>query len=194
MRTHGQRHGIVKRAVGWVVLLAAAAVLWNAYPADAQAASARRAICHRADLPAIPGRYKVKGRPARWGQRRNMAKALNVARRMRAPEAHYVAIIAAMINEASGWKPPYGPGPSVGILQLINTHGSFAWRMKIRNSAGWFLRGARRVDPYGRMHPGALADAIERPAIRGGYYQRVGNARRIVRLYHRGCPVRRARR
>ena len=102
--------------------------------------------------------------------------------------AHLVALVAAATVEQNQYNLPYGHGTSVGFLQLIDLHGTLAWRMVVKNSAGWFLRGARQVDPKGRMAPGRLAQAVQRSGYPDAYNARVAEARVTVRTWLRGCP------
>lgn len=141
---------------------------------------------HSAPRPVV--RYAtVKHRRASRTQRTNITTALNVGRAMHAPRNHQVALVAAMTQESSAYNLNHGHGTSVGILQLINLHGSVAWRMRIVNSAGWFLRGARAVDPRGRLAPGDLAQRVQRSAYPSAYRRWVPEARATYRRYLTPC-------
>jgi hypothetical protein len=179
------------------IIIAAAIALYATSSTAEAAPSPKRASCSepRAILP--PPMY-VKGSRAHRDQRKNITTALNVAKKMRAKPNHRVGLVAAIIAENSGWNKPWGHSSSVGLLQLLNIHGSppyrvnptanIAWRMRIRNSVGWFLRGARQVDPRGRLDPASLAGRVQRP--RGGrsvYVPYVGEAQRIVAKYDAAC-------
>ena len=144
-------------------------------------------ICAQPVRPLIPARVTVKHRAATLKQRRNLTVALNYARGMRAPYTHRVALVAAITQESSANNLPYGSGTSVGVLQLIDSHGTVAWRMVIANSVGWFLRGARKIDPYGRRAPGALAQAVQRSAHPTAYNQWVSEAADTVAIYQGPC-------
>lgn len=136
----------------------------------------------------------VKQQRASRNQRKNITTALNVANRMRAPRSHRVALVAAIIVENSGWNKPWGHGTSVGILQLIDVHGTLAWRMKIKNSAGWFLRGARKLDPRGtarlatNKYSWGLVQRVQRSGVPFAYNERLPEARRIVANWYKTCP------
>jgi len=143
--------------------------------------------------PLLSRSATVKHRSARFVQRRNLTTALRYARRVRAPLNHRIALVAAITQESTANNLPYGHGTSVGILQLINTHGSVAWRMRITNSAGWFLRGAKKVDPHGRMAPRRLAQAVQRSAHPSAYGQWVAEANRTVRKFYGRCLYKRVR-
>lgn len=133
----------------------------------------------------IPTKETTRG--ASLHQRRNVTVALNVARKMRAPYGHYVEVIAAAMQEQGLGNYPKGHGTSVGFLQLIDIHGTVAWRMNVVNSAGWNLRGARQLDPHGRIPPGRLAQLVQGSAHPTLYYQWVPKARTIVATYLRPC-------
>ena len=147
----------------------------------------RKHLCNRRYRPLIPYGITVKHRVATINQRRNLTTALDLARRMRSPHNHQVALVAAMTQEASARNLPYGHGTSVGILQLIDIHGSFAWRMRITNSAGWFLRGAHRIDPRGHLYAPRLAQRVQRSAYPTAYARWRREAENTVRRYHRFC-------
>lgn len=179
---------------------AACKIAWQAAPPGQKHAALRRCqraqaahrLAHACQRPVklLPANVTVKHRRARLDQRRNLTIALNLARRMDAPRNHRVALVAAMTQESSATNLPHGHGTSVGVLQLIDTHGSFAWRMKVVNSAGWFLRGARSIDPRGNRSPGRLAQDVQRSGYPYAYEQWVPEARRTVRIYLRPACVR----
>lgn len=139
-------------------------------------------------LPLVgPIPTKSTNRGASWHQRQNVTDALNVARRMNAPRSHYVTVIAAAMQEQGLGNYPRGHGTSVGFLQLIDDHGTVAWRMEVTNSAGWHLRGARQLDPRGRIAPGTLAQMVQGSAHPTLYHQWVPKARIIVRTFLAPC-------
>lgn len=147
-----------------------------------------RALRHRClhPLPAPPAGVTVKHRRASGTQRANIARVLNVGRRMRVPRNVQVAAITAITQESRATNPPHGHGTSVGILQLINLHGSVAWRMVIENSAGWFYRASRQVSTRG-VRPGDVAQRIQRSGHPTAYRQWEREAGRTYRLWLRGC-------
>ena len=128
---------------------------------------------------------KVKGVRANLTQRKNLTIALNGHRR--AKTRHLVAMVAAIIQESAAYNKPYGHGTSVGILQLIDDHGSVAWRMVIRNSTTWFISGARKVDRGQAI--GDLAQDVQGSAHPTLYRQWVPEARRIVARFRGPCPA-----
>jgi hypothetical protein len=149
--------------------------------------------------PVVTG-ITVKHRRAQISQRRNLTTALNLGRKMRVPRSHQVALVAGATQEQTAYNKPSGHGTSVGFLQLINLHGhpkysvnpsaNIRWRMQIPNSAGWFLRAARKIDPRGRRYPGKLAQDVQGSAHPTLYNQWVAEARRTVRpMTLRGFPT-----
>jgi hypothetical protein len=138
--------------------------------------------------PLVSPRTTVKHRRASIQQRRNITEALNIARKRGVPLNHRLGLLAAITQESSANNLGHGHGTSVGILQLINIHGTVAWRMHLPNSVGWFLNGARKVDPRGRLAPGTLAQAVQRSAHPTLYHQWVPEAKRTYKLYLAGCP------
>lgn len=161
---------------------------WRANRWRARSIAARKAYqtCLR-PRPTVPRSVRVKGARTSLHQRRNITAALNIARKRDVPMNHRLALIAAATQEQSTNNQPYGHGTSVGFLQLIDIHGSVAWRMQLRNSVNWFLNGARKVDPHGRMAPGSLAQAVQRSAHPDLYHQWVPEVRRTYRLYIGRC-------
>lgn len=146
----------------------------------------------RAPLPLI-GRVRGKAGYVGMQQRRNVTVALNTARKMRAPRSHQVAVLAAALQEQGWSNKPYGHGSSVGFLQLINAHGSAEWRMRVRNSSGWFLRGARQLDPHGTAplattdNGWGLMQRVQRSGHPSLYNQWIDEARAAVATFYRPC-------
>lgn len=122
-------------------------------------------ICNRRITPAAT---TVKHTPADSHQRRNIARSIQVGLKMRVSLKEMISMLMAITAESSARNLPYGHSSSVGILQLLDTHGSFQWRMRIENSVGWYFRGVRQLNTR-YMTPGQIADAVERPRRRGGY-------------------------
>ena len=150
----------------------------------------RHNLRHQCALPWRPTvrGVTVKGQPADIGQRRVLTRSLNVGRRQHANTTAQVALVAAITQESSAHNLPYGHGSSVGVLQLIDIHGSVAWRMVIENSAGWFVRGARQVQRgWPGIGPGQLAQAVQRSAYPSAYNQWVPESRRTYRRYLGPC-------
>lgn len=149
----------------------------------------RHNLAHTCAKPRpLIARATVKGQPADRAQRANLTRILNLGRKVGARYVTQVAIVAAATQESSARNIPYGHGTSVGILQLIDIHGSVAWRMVIENSAGWFFRGAApiaRANPS--IAPGRLAQAVQRSAYPDAYHQWVPEARRTVRAFYGPC-------
>lgn len=171
----------------------------SAYKACRQRAKQHRVrhSCRRGRRPVVlRGSITIKGvRKVGVKRRRNITRALRLARKMKAPRSHMVALVAAMTQEASGHNKPLGHGTSVGILQLIDEHGSVAWRMKVENSAGWFLRGARRLDPHGRARLATtrrgwgLIQRVQRSGHPSLYNQWIPEASRTVRVFLGPCST-----
>lgn len=126
----------------------------------------------------IRGHFTVKGDPADREQRKILARGLNQASRNCSSRNVSLALVIALIRESSAHNLPYGHSSSVGVLQLLDSHGSFAWRMVPSNSMGWFLRGADKINTS-RLKPGQIADAIERPRDKGLYTAYLPEARII---------------
>lgn len=206
----------------WLAILACVGIAWVA---KADAHVARPSMCQIAWEQAPPGQkwqaqqkclkavkahnlkhlcgkprpiirsVKVKRVWANATQRRNLTVALNGHRR--ASTRHLVAMVAAIIQEDSGYNRPKGHGSSVGILQLINIHGTpkysvnpaanIRWRMVIHNSTSWFISGVRRVDRGQSI--GDLAQAQQGSAHPTLYRQWVGEARVIVARFRGPCPA-----
>lgn len=99
------------------------------------------AVKCRAPRPIISPRMTVKHVQAEIQQRRIATSILNLGRKLRANRTTQVAIIAAATQESSIRNLGGGHGSSVGILQLIDSHGSSAWRRIPLNSARWFYCG-----------------------------------------------------
>lgn len=136
----------------------------------------------------LPRTVTAKHAPTTAAQRANATAALDRALQMGSTQKQQVALIAAATQEQGLRNEPYGHGTSVGFLQLIDVHGSKRWRMRIYNSAGWFLRGAKQVDAPA-LSPGDLAQRVQRSAHPTLYRQWVGEARRTVNSYRRFCWV-----
>lgn len=130
----------------------------------------------------------VKYTRATRSQRVVLSRVLAEGRRTRAHPNVMVSIVAAVTQESTATNLPYGHGTSVGILQLIDLHGTVAWRMVIENSAGWYYRGARTVRGYRTMPPAQLAQAVQSSAHPTAYQQWVPEARRTYRRWLGPCP------
>lgn len=170
-KNHHQKRGAgqATRLIGRTIVIAIIALIGIAVVEVAQADAAT---------------VTVKGRVAQQGQIRNIKTGLRLAARMHSPRSHCTALVAAMTAESSIWNIPYGHGTSVGLLQLIDDHGSIQWRMKPINSIGWFLRGAQKVDRRrGWIRPSLLAALVQRP-LHGEsvYFPYVREAARTVIL------------
>lgn len=150
--------------------------------------------CRRGKRRVVRG-ITVKGVPANAHQRRNITRALRVARRMHSPRSHMVGMVAGITQEATAYNRASGDGTSVGVLQLISDHGDVAWRMKVENSAGWFLRGARSIDPHGRAalsttrYRWGLIQRVQRSGHPFAYNQWLPEANRTVAAFLGPCPA-----
>ena len=134
----------------------------------------------------VPPGITVKRRTANTTQRRNLTRVLRVGRRMRANKTMLISAVAAVTQESSANNKPYGHGTSVGILQLINTHGTIQWRMRIENSATWYFRGAQKSYHRG-IRPGRLAQRVQRSAHPTAYNQWTKEAARTVQKFLGPC-------
>ncbi len=130
----------------------------------------------------IRGNFTVKGRLGNSEQRKILTRGLNLSSKNCSSRRVSLALVIALIRESSATNLPYGHSSSVGVLQLLDSHGSFEWRMKPDNSMGWFLRGADKINTR-YMKPGQIADAIERPRYRGLYTMYLPEAKVIYTLY-----------
>lgn len=139
--------------------------------------------------PMIHGNITVKGKRADRSQLRVLTSALNTAKQRRLIRIKtYVAVVAGITQESNAYNKPSGHGTSVGVLQLINSHGTVAWRMSIGNSVNWFLNG---VIPDDQAHPNlSINDLIQRQQASGhpsAYAPHVPEARRTVRAFLGPC-------
>lgn len=133
-------------------------------------------------------RITVKRFPATRHQRRVLTRALAEARRKNTHPNVTIALVAAITQESAAKNLADGHGTSVGVLQLINIHGSVAWRLQIENSVGWFLRGANRTKGHKTTAPGTLAQQVQRSGHPKAYDQWVSEAKRTVRIWNGPCP------
>lgn len=146
--------------------------------------------------PLVPRTVRVKGVRATSHQRQMLTRALNEARRMRAPRSHLVAVAAGMTQETVAQNLNYGDRDSVGILQLRAMHGTRRWRLVPENSAGWFLRGARQLDPRGRAPLRSdrrtgrwgLIQRVQRSGHPYAYNRWLPESRRTVAAFLGACP------
>jgi hypothetical protein len=171
-----------RRAI-WVIALAVITLI--VFASDAKAA------CN------VPRSATVKGEHIQRDQRVNTTIALRMADAMDAPYSHHVAVVAAATQEDSQHNYPRGHGTSVGYLQLIDIHEpdgvGIDWRMKVRNSAGWFLRGARQLDPRGTARLATtrqgwgLIQRVQRSGHPTKYNKWIRESIRTVKLYRASC-------
>lgn len=139
--------------------------------------------------PMIHGHITVKGQRANQTQLRVLTSALNAAKQRRLIRIKtYVAVVAGITQESTAYNLASGHGTSVGVLQLIDLHGSVAWRLNIKNSVNWFLNG---VIPDDQAHPDlSINDLIQRQQASGhpsAYAPHVPEARRTVRAFLGPC-------
>jgi hypothetical protein len=161
---------------------------WNAYQ-RCRSAQLHHQLQHTctAKRPPIPRGVTVKHHPADRAQRDVLTRALAYARRTDTPTNVQVAMIAAITQESGARNLRYGHGTSVGVLQLIDLHGSVAWRLVIENSAGWFLRGAATIPGHRTTSPGTLAQQVQRSGYPDAYHRWVPEARRTLNAYLGPC-------
>jgi hypothetical protein len=129
---------------------------------------------------------RVKGHRANRHQLRVISRTLTVGRKYHAPRNVQIAAITAITQESNATNIRHGHGTSVGILQLINTHGSIKWRLVIENSAGWFYRGARQVRTR-HQAPGTIAQSVQRSGHPRAYHQWTSEATRTVQRWYGPC-------
>lgn len=124
----------------------------------------------------------VKFVRASGAQRRNIARTIKVGYDMEMTVNEIISSVMAITVETRARNLSYGHSSSVGILQLLNIHGSYQWRMVIENSVGWYFRGAQKLNTT-FMTPGQIADRIQRPAKRGVYDKYRAESTRTVKSY-----------
>lgn len=173
-----------ERIIGWFIASLVAASIVLSFVADSASAAQR---CN------VPRSATVKGERIDYDQRVNTTLALRLSDHMGTPYSHKVAVVAAATQEDSQRNRASGHGTSVGYLQLINLHGTVAWRMKVRNSAGWFLRGARLIDPRGTARLATkrgnwgLIQRIQRSGHPTKYNQWISESIQTVNKYRASC-------
>lgn len=171
--------------IGIIVIAVIVATLLMPEPARGGPVTPRR--CN------VPVTATVKGARIERDQRINTTIALRLADRMQAPYKHHVAVVAAATQEDSQRNRVGGHGTSVGYLQLINIHGSVAWRMRVENSAGWFLRGAKSLDPRGTARLATtrrgdgLIQRIQRSGHPEAYNKWIAEAASTYKKYRASC-------
>jgi hypothetical protein len=136
----------------------------------------------------LPRTITAKHAPTTALQRANVTAALDRAWAIGTTRKQQVALVAAATQEQKLENLPHGHGTSVGFLQLTDHHfgGSVRKRMRIYNSSGWFVNGAKQVDrPH--LSPGQLAQRVQRSAHPYAYQRWVGEARRTVNAYRASC-------
>lgn len=79
------------------------------------------------------------------------------------------AMIEAGITESTLRNLDHGAGSSVGLFQLIDSHGTKAQRMDPTFSCNWWLDQAAGIPNRDTMPPGQLAQAVERSAYPDRY-------------------------
>lgn len=124
-------------------------------------------VCARPNI--VPKQTTVKHVSATAEQRKNIARSVAVGVKMGASPKMIDSMISAITIESRALNLPYGHSSSVGILQLLDIHGSVAWRMNIENSVGWYFRGAMKLDTKNMTAP-EIAAAVQRP-IDGSVYK-----------------------
>jgi hypothetical protein len=115
----------------------------------------------------------------------NTACTVAVAARLSPKET--LALFEAGIVESGMRNLAYGDSSSVGWLQLLDIHGSFAQRMDPMFAAMWFVGGLSRLDEDDYATPGRLAQAVQRSAFPDRYDQVEGQARALIESRCRGA-------
>ncbi len=139
--------------------------------------------------PLLPATITVKHKRASLHQRKVLTEALNTAHQRRQIRFKtYQALVAGITQESTAHNKPAGHGSSVGVLQLIDSHGTVAWRLHIPNSVNWFLNG---VIPDDRANPSLpLTVLIQRQqgsAHPDAYAQWAGEAAQTVKVFLGPC-------
>lgn len=137
----------------------------------------------------------VKHRPATSEQKTNIQRALDVADSVNAPDLAVLALIVACIQESEFKNLTGGDGTSVGILQLINSHGSVASRRDVERVVKLFLEegftGKGGAIDLARKNPGMtpaeIATAVQGNAGGAGDYAPwTSEAKKIASAYSGG--------
>lgn len=121
-----------------------------------------KSYCTRPSV--YPYKTTVKYVDATLTQRNNIARTINLGIKMRMDKKEIASAVNAITVETRALNLPYGHSSSVGILQLLDIHGSYEWRMVIENSVGWYYRGARQLNTK-NMKIWEIAAAVQRPAV-----------------------------
>lgn len=144
-------------------------------------------MCKR-PRPLVPSYVTVKHKRATLHQRQVLTEALNVSRQRNARFKVHQALVAGITQESTAHNRASGHGTSVGVMQLIDTHGSVRWRMHIPNSVNWFLNG---VIPDDRRNPHLsitqLVQRQQRSAHPTLYQQWAPEAARTVKAFLGPC-------
>jgi hypothetical protein len=130
-------------------------------------------------------------------QLRVAATALDTAESMNAGPKVKLSLLIACIQEAPDFKnPSSGHSSSVGVLQLLNIHGSVEYRRNVKKVVRQYLgrgfgtarSGGRGAIAYSKAKPGASAAEIT-GAVQGNangasdYTPHLGKARAILKAY-----------
>jgi hypothetical protein len=139
------------------------------------------------------GGLTVKGTAATAEQKRIGERALAVADREGAGAKATLALMEACIVESGVRNIPFGDSSSVGILQLLNLHGSVQRRLDVEWCVGQFLTvgftGRGGAISIAKRNPGMsagiVAATVQGPAAqyRGRYDQVRAEAQRWVDAY-----------
>lgn len=142
------------------------------------------------------GSLTVKGKKATAEQRRIGERCLRVADELDAGSKATLALMEALIVESLVRNLKSGHSSSVGVLQLLNIHGSVSRRMDVEWVVRKFLQdgftGAGGAIKLAKAHPswsaGEVAWHVQGPAVslRGRYDQAQREARQWVEAYGSG--------
>lgn len=145
--------------------------------------------------PAQAGNLTVKGVRPRPDQLHNANTILNVGTFQKAPMVLMLASMMAATQEASMTNLRGGHLDSVGIFQQRPSWGTFEERHNVAKAAGKFFRaGFAQLRAAGGLasgiHPGDLAQLIQRSAFPKAYHQWYEEAQKWVRAYtgNEGIP------
>lgn len=113
-------------------------------------------------------------------QRSIAATAIKVGRQQGIPERGWVVALAAGMQESRLRNLSYGHSSSVGVWQLIDTHGTVEQRRDVAWSARWFYRQLKAVPNWQGLSINDAAQAVERSGHPTLYAQWEDEARQLV--------------
>lgn len=112
-----------------------------------------------------------------------------VGKSMGVPLRGWVVAITAGKTETGLRNLSYGHSSSVGVWQLIQTHGTVAQRTNVEFSARWFFRQLKAVEGWESMPIGQASQAVERSAYPDRYAPNEAWARNLVASFSDEPPA-----